>query len=128
MTSINMVNWPAAVFPWKDSGEGGLYTYLIVVAPEDYETACIIDCNPWMNVPDVCLNPPKGWWPSGDYERQEYPIAVLFIGSTSCSLCGDGEYFMAHYNDLTSEGKALYSVITNAYEDCTIRIVTFLDT
>ena len=103
---------------WEDTGEGGMEFYFVVKAqPRIPSVGSII----WQQ-PDVCFNK--------DWDADTQVAAAILIGSTTEALWNDHEkeYFIAKYDDLTSEGKTLYSTLSRIFGDGKVEIVTLLDT
>jgi hypothetical protein len=103
---------------WKDTGEGGMEFYFVVKAePRIPSVGSII----WQQ-PDVCFNK--------DWDADTQVAAAILISSTTEALWNDHEkeYFIAKYDDLTSEGKTLYSTLSRIFGDGKVEIVTLLDT
>ena len=64
------------------------------------------------------------------YPRSHALVANLLMGSTGWSGSNvPGEtYFICEYKDLTAEGKNIYDMMQNAYPECKLALMTFLDT
>jgi len=56
---MNMVNWPEPNRRWHDTGEGGLYAYLVVPLEEEPRRStggCCVCTYTYLTRADVCLN------------------------------------------------------------------------
>lgn len=149
MTKI-LVNWPR----WdderyRDSGEGGLFSYVVW---DSEEANCSIDVFPSMGMGDV-LSSVKGplaesfrlqesdyasfsnsndgttSWEEIHYNTQVPLGTVLFLGSTRGAFFEDsiGEYFAVDESTLTPEGSALVRSISEAMGS-EPTFLTYLDT
>jgi hypothetical protein len=132
MSEPRLVAWPESD-AWRDTGEGGLFAWLVVPAKE-YDTAATVDCWAMLSDPDVALNHKDLWPHAGSFSREEdensAPLAAaVFLGSTRASLWNDegGTYFIATAGDLTKAGADLHALL---YELFGVRplIATFLVT
>jgi hypothetical protein len=157
---VGCINWPDFA-THRDTGEGGLFVYLVVPtqegeAPRDYSDPmekCCIGTWPTLNMPDVVLSkgadkywhrdrywqtwnkidgdmvPRQAVYEYADSMQSVHFLAVVLLGSTGMSWVNDNteEYFIAQYDNLTDEGKALYKSLASLYSRSPI-ILTFLDT
>lgn len=64
------------------------------------------------------------------YQTSYALVANILMGSTGWSGSNKtGEiYFICEYQDLTSDGKAVYDMMQKAYPTCKLALMTFLDT
>ena len=64
------------------------------------------------------------------YQTSHALVANILMGSTGWSGSNKtGEiYFICEYQDLTSDGKAVYDMMQKAYPTCKLALMTFLDT
>jgi hypothetical protein len=64
------------------------------------------------------------------YQASHALVANILMGSTGWSGSNKtGEiYFICEYQDLTSDGKAVYDMMQKAYPTCKLALMTFLDT
>jgi len=136
---MNLVNWPVPdpTFGLEDSGEGGLFAYLVVEFNDLTDISresggCFVDVQARLNFPDVVVTKsrvfPKSYVTSNG---RQYPDSVAlkfvaYLGATNFSLCQNGNYFEVRYDHLTQDGKRLYDVVSKVYGQPTI--LTFLDT
>jgi hypothetical protein len=53
-----LITFPDPVFPFEDSGEGGLYVMAVIPEPEGWKNRCHVDVSVSLHLsePDVCLN------------------------------------------------------------------------
>lgn len=51
-----MVVFPTESDEWRDSGEGGLWTMLIVRKPDEHRFNCSVDTGIFVGEPDVCVS------------------------------------------------------------------------
>lgn len=149
---MDFVNWPTDWDVWRDSGEGGLFAYVVWGTVDGSWVAgskhCNIDVKPQIPIGDVlvsALGPLKDEFKdqgrefselTREYTEQGYALASLevqvevstavFLGSTRSSLHNAGDYFSVGADDLTDEGKALVAALTAAYGEPTF--LTYLDT
>lgn len=133
---MGLVNWPVPdpTFGLKDSGEGGLFAYMVVRLDEDgrRENCCIDSLaslsGGGIDVTHSDFFPPAEWVP-GSYTvpPSDALSFCAFLGSTTHSLYSDeSSYFKVKYDHLTQDGKRLYDLVTKIYGQPTI--LTFLDT
>jgi hypothetical protein len=51
----DMINWPVRTGLYDDSGEGGMFAYLVVSEPQAPDDACHVDVHAFLSEPDVRL-------------------------------------------------------------------------
>lgn len=94
---------------------------------EEYAAACenyYADLSRWEEYHYPALNDKE----ERDYTSRSY-LAVIIMGSTGWSgYKADVGLWNCTYNDLTEDGKNLYSSIQKLYPNCTLHLLTFLDT
>lgn len=137
---MNLVNWPENTEGYHDSGEGGLWGYVVWPLPA---TNCAVETSPDMPMGDVLvdahgplaeeLQESRAEYRPGAYAEMYYENrtslgTALFLGSTWASSYNDtaGSYFRVRNETLTDEGRALVATLTALYGDPTF--VTYLDT
>jgi hypothetical protein len=64
----SMINWPVGDGRYHDTGEGGMYAFLVVPSAEsDTEDACIVDVALCLTRPDVCVSGERELWEPFNY-------------------------------------------------------------
>ena len=74
-----MVEFPYENAEWRDSGEGGLWTMLIVRKPDEHWFNCSVDTGVYVGEPDVCVShgrynqhgKNRGLWVDPDNESRQ---------------------------------------------------------
>jgi len=62
------------------------------------------------------------------YMSRDY-LAAIVLGSTGWAGANEnGDYWYCTFGDLTADGQALYRQVQALYPDCTLHLLTFLDT
>lgn len=71
---MNLIDWPVGDPRWTDSGEGGLYAYLVVPAYEEVSRStggCCVCTYTYLTRPDVCVSPEEDanrvWQPAPEF-------------------------------------------------------------
>lgn len=84
-TDPGFITWPAHDPQWRDDGQGGLYTWLVVPGPASYEDGpmrsnggCCVDVWPTLNRPDAPVTRTELWgeydWRRGHDEGKIYNL------------------------------------------------------
>jgi len=137
---VNLVNWPEETEGYRDSGEGGLWGYVVWPLPD---THCAVDTSPDMPMGDVLvdahgpladeLQDSRAEYRPGAYAEMYYENrtslgSALFLGSSWASSYNEvaGSYFRVRNETLTDEGRALVATLTALYGEPTF--ITYLDT
>lgn len=64
----SMVNWPVGGDAYHDTGEGGMYAFLVIPTKEtDPEDACVVDVALHLTRPDVCVSGERELWEPFNY-------------------------------------------------------------
>jgi len=70
---VNMINWPTPGVLYDDTGEGGLFAYLVVLAPERPDDPCNVDVYAYLSEPDARvpfrMAEPQIWDEGGYHDR-----------------------------------------------------------
>ena len=121
---------------WKDTGEGGIDVYAIILEPDVGEKPFSKCCagSPIWGVQDVVLSPSKFVIlnnelcdKNSDYVATANVNLAILIGTSSEAPNNGNVYYTGKTEDLTDVGKALFEIIKSSsgvYPD----IVTLLDT
>ncbi len=154
LTSVGYVNFPLHDKRYLDTGEGGMFVHLVVLSDDAYPLGVGIRYpsgefsylyNETLVGSDIlgdsvateCILFPRLLFHRKDdmnsiYERylSAGVLCVLTLGATNWSGFDEqrGAYFVASYDDLTTEGKALYEAIRALYPNNAIYLITWLDT
>ena len=137
-----LVRFPVDDPRWVDTHEGGMAVYLLF---EEDPAICIagVGCFVYADCPQgglgegaraafcVTTDPEKDqerdrvFWLSG-----QHATGLLYLGSTGASLYSEaaGGYWLATEEDLTDEGKLLYTQLHMLYGGGPPKIMTVLDT
>ena len=129
------VNFPVNDADYTSSNEGGMFVRLVVEGVENF-MVCSGGGNSFVVDEVLSGTDNNSAHPFHEFHDGRYGwvcpdyLCVITLGSTGWSGWNDeaGHYWKCSYDDLTSDGKALYQHILALYPEGKLTLQTWLDT